>query len=392
MLWGFDHSKPRACGDPGEIEMVPIYQHFADMEDPRVSRTRVHPLPDILVLTILAVICGADSFVAIERFGKAKEAWLRSFLELPGGIPSHDTIGRVFSLLDADRFTELFMSWVASCVETTVGQVIAVDGKTVRGSVNGAAGLAGIHLVSAWATANHVVLGQVKTAAKSNEITAIPDLLDLLEVSGCIITIDAMGCQKAIAAKIREHEADYLLQLKENHPTLFGLVDGYFADGIATAFAGLDVDFYEQVDRGHNRDEHRRTWVTADLDWLPESGDWVGMKSLVCVESTRTPVDKPTSVNLRYYLSSIENPTAEKVAKAVRAHWGIENEMHWVLDVGFREDHSRVRIGNAAENLAVVRRIALNLLKQEETAKVGIKNKRLMAGWDHDYLLKVLAV
>lgn len=372
--------------------MGTLIDHFSDIPDPRRARTRLHALRDILVLSILAVICGADGFVAIEQFGKAKEDWLRTFLPLENGIPSHDTLGRVFSLLDPKAFTERFMAWVGTVAKLTAGEVVAIDGKTVRRSMDGAGDRGPIHLVAAWAAQNRLVLGQVRTSEKSNEITAIPELLEVLDLVGCIVTIDAMGCQKSIAAKIIERGGDYMLQLKQNHPTLHELVEGFFHDGVITDFEGIEADYFEEVTNAHDRDEVRRVWTSPDLEWLPEAEEWVSLRSLVCVESHRRQLGKDETVNRRYYLCSLENPTARQGAAIVRAHWGIENRMHWTLDIAFREDESRVRMGNAAENLSLVRRIALNLLKHETTAKVGIKNKRLRAGWDNKYLRKVLAL
>lgn len=370
--------------------MPTLLDAFDELEDPRMERTRLHSLRDIIVLSILAVICGADGFVQIEEFGKAKEPWLRGILDLPNGIPSHDTIGRVFARLDPEAFASCFMAWVGTVAERIKAEVVAIDGKTARRSMDGAAGRGPIHLVNAWATENRLVLGQVRTADKSNEITAIPELLRALDLSGCIVTIDAMGCQKSIAADIIEQDADYLLALKDNHPTLHQEVQGFFHDGVLTEFDGIEHDVHIEADAAHDRDEVRRVWTTSDLDWLPEAADWAGMKSLVCVEATRTILGKPTTTNRRYYLSSIEGLKAQAGARAVRAHWGVENQLHWVLDVAFREDDARARMGHAAENLATLRKIALNLLKQETSSKRGIKTKRLRAGWDHRYLLKIL--
>ena len=370
--------------------MPTLMEAFDDIPDPRVERTRRHSLRDILVLSVLAVICGADGFVQIEDFGKAKEEWLRGILDLPNGIPSHDTVGRVFSMLSADAFAASFMRWVGTVVERIDGEVVAIDGKTVRRSKDGASNRGPIHLVNAWATENRLVLGQVPTSAKSNEITAIPELLAALNLSGCIVTIDAMGCQKSIAAAIVDADADYMLALKDNHPTLHREVRGFFEDGILTGFHGIEHDSHEQTNNAHDRDESRRVWTTSNLDWLPEAADWAGMKSVACVEAERTELGKPTTTHRRYFLSSLADLSAEHAARVVRAHWGIENRLHWVLDIAFREDEARARKGHAAENLATVRAIALNLLKQETSSKRGIKTKRLRAGWDQRYLLKIL--
>jgi predicted transposase YbfD/YdcC len=370
--------------------MPALLEAFDELEDPRMERTRLHSLRDIIVLGILAVICGADGFVQIEDFGKAKEPWLKTILSLPNGIPSHDTIGRVFARLDPEAFGGCFMAWVGTVAERIEAEVVAIDGKTVRRSMDGADNRGPIHLVNAWATENRLVLGQVRTADKSNEITAIPELLAALDLSGCIITIDAMGCQKSIAADIVEQGADYLLALKDNHPTLHREVQGFFEDGILTNFDGIEHDVHVEKDAAHDRDEVRRVWTSSDLGWLPEAADWSGLKSLVCVEAERTILGKPTTTNRRFYLSSIAGLKAQAAASTVRAHWGVENRLHWVLDVAFREDDARARKGHAAENLATVRKIALNLLKQETSSKRGIKTKRLRAGWDHRYLQKIL--
>lgn len=370
--------------------MPTLLEAFDDISDPRVARTRKHSLRDILVLSVLAVICGADGFVQIEDFGKAKEGWLKTILDLPHGIPSHDTIGRVFSMLSPDAFAEAFMRWVGTVAERVEGEVVAIDGKTVRRSKDGATNRGPIHLVNAWATVNQLVLGQVRTSEKSNEITAIPELLEVLDLHGCIVTIDAMGCQKAIAADIRKAGADYVLALKDNHPILHHEVRGFFEDGIQSGFAGIPHDQHEDSTSAHNRDEVRRVWTTSDLEWLPEAEEWDDLKSIVCVEAHRTVLGKVPTVHRRYFVSSIADLPAKQAAEAIRAHWGIENGLHWVLDIAFREDEARARKGHAAQNLATVRTIALNLLKQERTSKRGVKTKRLRAGWDHKYLLKVL--
>ena len=370
--------------------MPTLVDAFDGLTDPRLERTRLHSLRDIIILSILAVICGADGFVQIEDFGRAKEEWLRKVLDLPNGIPSHDTVGRVFSLLDPEAFAACFMAWVGTVAERIEGEVVAIDGKTARRSMDGAGNRGPIHLVNAWATANQLVLGQVRTSEKSNEITAIPELLRVLDLAGCIVTIDAMGCQKAIAKDIVDKDAHYVLALKDNHPILHREVRGFFEDGILTAFDGIQHDVHVEETRGHDRDEVRRVWTSSELDWLPEAEDWSALRSLICVEARRTVLGKPTTTNRRLYISSLPDLAAAEAARVVRAHWGVENQLHWVLDVAFREDDARARKGHAAANLATVRKLALNLLKQETSAKRGIKTKRLRAGWDHRYLLKIL--
>lgn len=370
--------------------MPTLLEAFNEFPDPRMARTRRHSLRDILVLSVLAVICGADDFVQIEDFGRAKEPWLRKLLDLPNGIPSHDTIGRVFSMLDPEAFASSFMRWVATVAERVEGEVIAIDGKTVRRSKDGAANKGPIHLVNAWATANRLVLGQVVTDVKSDEITAIPELLAALELTGCIVTIDAMGCQTSIASDIVAAGADYVLALKDNHPNLHHEVQGFFEDGILLDFQGIEHDFHKETTKAHDRDEVRMAWTTSELDWLPESEDWTNMRSLACIESHRTVLGRATTVHRRYFISSVPNLTAKDAVRIVRTHWQVENSLHWVLDIAFREDEARARKGHAAANLATVRSIALNLLKQERSSKRGVKTKRLRAGWDNRYLLKVL--
>jgi predicted transposase YbfD/YdcC len=340
-------------------------------------------LEDILALTICAVICGADSFVAVEAFGHAKVDWLRQFLVLPNGIPSHDTIGALFARLDPRQFEQCFLSWVNTVFERTAGKVVAIDGKTVRRSYDRTSNKAAIHLVSAWATANHLALGQVKVADKSNEITAIPQLLALLDVSGCIVTIDAMGCQQDIAKQIIDQQADYVLAVKGNQGSLFGEAQQCFASVHAEG-----MHWFETEERGHGRVETRRYWMTERIPSELRRIQWKGLRSMGKVEATRS-VNGKLSVETRYYISSLP-ADAQRLAEAVRGHWGIENQLHWVLDVAFREDESRIRAGHAPTNMGIVRRIALNLLKKDTSVKLGVANKRLKAAWDEAYLLKIL--
>ncbi len=367
-----------------------IEKHFGGVEDPRMDRTKLHKLFDILVIAICAVICGADNWVAVEEWGRAKQAWLSQFLELPNGIPSHDTFGRVFSLLDPEQFGNAFLSWMQAVAEVTQGQVVALDGKQLRGSHDAELGKRAITMVSAWATANHLVLGQLKVDEKSNEITALPKLLKLLELHGCIVTIDAIGCQKEIAKTIREQGADYILAVKGNQSGLLEDLTELFAYAASNEFK--DCDYYQSVEKGHGRIETRRCWTVSHPDYLAYVRDlreWRDLQTLVMVEAERCTPEKTTK-EVRYYISSLPSQ-AQHLLQNTRAHWGIENGLHWVLDIAFREDDCRVRKGYGDQNLAVLRHIALNLLKQERTAKCGVKNKRLRAGWDEDYLLKVLA-
>lgn len=365
-----------------------IVEHFGGLEDPRMDRTKLHPLINILVIALCAVISGADNWVDIELFGQSKREWFAKFLDLSNGIPSHDTFGRVFSLLDAEQFQSCFTNWVQAICEMLKGQVVAFDGKTLRRSHNRTIGKDAIHMVSAWATQNRLVLGQTKVDAKSNEITAIPALISLLELSGCIITIDAIGCQKKIAQKIVDQGADYVLALKANQGTLYTDAQALFEDARAIGFD--DCDYHQTVDKGHGRIEIRECWATAHPEYLaavfkPEQ--WAGLQTLNMVRTERR-IGDTRETQTRYYISSLPG-NAKQLLHAVRDHWQIENRLHWVLDVSFREDDSRIRTGNAAQNMATLRHMALNLLKQE-SSKRSIRGKRLKAGWDEDYLAHVL--
>ena len=376
-----------------ENTLFTIQKHFAPLKDPRILKKTSHKLIDVIVIAICAVICGADAWTQMEEFGKARLQWFKGFLELPYGIPSHNTFGRIFSLISSKMFQTCFQQWINEIFEITGGQVIPIDGKTARGSHNKKSDKAAIHMVHAWAAENGVLLGQIKTEEKSNEITAIPELLKILELKGCIITIDAMGCQRNIAKEIIEKEADYILAVKGNQEKLEDAIKSTFDDAIEKDFEGMKHSSNKTVDEKHGRTEVRICYVLPILYLLGAKElkkKWKGLKSIILVISERT-VNGKTTVEHRFYISSLKT-SAKKISAAIRKHWSVENSLHWSLDVAFKEDQCRVRIGEAAENFSLLRKIALMYLKNETSLKGGIQTKRLRAGWDSEYLLKVLGV
>lgn len=366
-----------------------LIEHFSAIDDPRIDRTKLHKLIDILVIAICATICGAEGWEDFELFGNCKLDWFKSFLELPNGIPSHDTFRRVLARLDPEQFQQAFLDWVRSVTRLTDGQVVAIDGKQLRRSHDSASGKSAIQMVSAWAEENRLVLGQAKVDEKSNEITAIPELLRLLEISGCIVTTDALGCQTEITAAIIRKQADYVLAVKGNQNHLFEDVFGYFDWALQDGCKQTSYSFDETVDGEHGRLEVRRCYASDDIAWLRRKAEWKGIRSIAMVESERSVGGQEASRERRYYISSLE-ADAKQLNRVIRSHWSIENSLHWVLDIAFREDDSRIRKDHGPENMAMLRHIALNLLKQDKSIKVGIKSKRKNAGWDERYLLKVL--
>jgi predicted transposase YbfD/YdcC len=376
-----------------------LVEHFATITDHRVNRTKDHPLINILVIGICTLLCGGETFNDMEDFGHAKREWFETFLDLSHGIPSHDTFNRVFSALDPQEFQQVFMSWTQSLRQAVPDEIVAMDGKALRRALKKDQKCQVI--VSAWAEDNALVLGQLKVDDKSNEITAVPQLLRALELSGCIVTLDAMGCQKDIAREIKESDAEYVLALKGNHETVHREVQEFLDTAIAESKSwkppgaipnpiAEKLASQKTVEKDHGRIETREYYQSANLDWFADLAKWEGLQTVGMVEAKREVNGKITTER-RYYLSSLPLDVA-RFARAVRGHWGIENKLHWVLDVQFGEDQSRARTGYAAENLATLRRFALNLLKSEKTKKRGIRGKQLNASWDHAYLLRLIGI
>lgn len=373
----------------------PLVECFEGLPDPRMDRTRAHNFIDILVIGLCSSLVGGENFSDMERFGRIREDWLKGFWELPEGIPSHDTFNRVFSALDPHAFMECFGEWVKGICPNMSDEVVAIDGKALRRAVNEGGTIP--YVVSAWASTNGLVLGQVKVDEKSNEITAVPELLKALKLKGAIVTVDAMGCQKDIAANIIDQHADYVLALKGNHATVHQEVKDFFDDAVppcATQCADTadapKMDFHQTIEKGHGRVETRRYWQSADIAWFQDKALWKGLTSFGMVESIRTIKGK-SAIERRYYLCSLPLD-AKRFGHAVRGHWGVENKLHWSLDVTFREDDNRARTRNAAQNLAILRRLALNLLNKDRTVKDSIKGKRFAAALDTDFLLHLLGI
>jgi predicted transposase YbfD/YdcC len=376
-----------------------LIEHFKGLPDPRVERSKDHELIDILVIAVCTLLCAGQSFNDMEDFGLAKQEWFKTFLKLRNGIPSHDTFNRVFAALDPKAFVDCFLRWTQSLRQAVPQEIVALDGKALRRALDSEQSPK--YVVSAWAESNGLVLGQLKVEQKSNEITAVPELLRALELAGCIVTLDAMGCQKKIAKEIVEADADYVLALKGNqekvHEEVKAFLDSTVTEqqqlrpkGTMVPKAVRALQQCQTVEKDHGRIETRTYYQSDQLDWFADLGKWEGLRSVGLVESKREVAGQVTTER-RYYLSSLPLEV-ENFARAVRGHWGVENKLHWVMDVCFREDQSRARQGYAAENLATLRRLALNLLKREKTKKRGIRGKMLNASWDHPYLLRLLGV
>ncbi len=395
MPTGFENKSKTATSFTPSIDSFDItskfQEYFTEVKDPRVEKTRLHSLTDIITISILAVIAGAEGWEDIEEYGINKQAWLETFLELPFGIPSPDTFRRVFERINPKEFEQCFRVWVQSLVDSLGVEVVAIDGKTMRGSYDRKPQLKALHMVSAWSTEHRLVLGQTKVSAKSNEITAIPALLEMLDISGCIITIDAMGTQKSIAKKIIEADSDYILCLKDNHPTLHQQVKNWFGTSLSLGFKDVDVNISQRVEKGHHRIENRQVHAVpvSQLPGLHEQDDWVGLKTVVMVVRSTQYWNKTTN-EMQFYITSLVSD-ANKIGSAIRQHWGIENSVHWTLDVTFHEDECRIRSLHSPQNFALLRRIALNALERETSFRRSIRQKSRRAAMNDRYMLSVLA-
>lgn len=364
-----------------------IFEHFRKIEDPRIDRKKLHNLMEIIFIAICAFICGANSWLGIVEYANTKEKWLKKFIDLKNGIPSHITFWRVFSKLNPKVFENCFLNWVKKIAEISKGEVVAIDGKTLCGTYTTKDPHSALHMVSAWASKNNLILGQIKTEKKSNEITAIPKLLDMIDVQNCTITIDAMGCQKEIAKKIIQNKANYVLALKGNQGTLKEDVELFFQDGIKTDFKNLNYNYYSSTEKSHGRIETRNVYVVNEINWLDEKKAWDSLSTIIMVEAIREFKNKRTK-EYRYYISSLNN-TAKQFSEDIRSHWGIEC-MHWCLDVGFREDRSVSKNPETGENMSILRRIAFNILKKDKKTKSSIENKRFKAALNEIYLEELL--
>ena len=376
-----------------QIKITPgsFISYFEGMEDYRTNRRKLHSLVNILVIALCAILSGCEAWTEVSMYGKEKREWLEQYLKLPNGIPSHDTFGRVFAAIDPAVFKLCFINWMKDSLKLSEETIIALDGKTVRRSHDKDNGKEAIHMVSAYATDAGLVLGQIKTAVKSNEITAIPKLLDILDIQNCIITIDAMGCQKNIASKICSKKADYVLALKGNQGTLLTDVELYFQDAYKSNFKGYECDHFQALEKSHGRIEKRSCYITNQVDWLKTRGhSWPQLTSIAMIESNRTIKDT-TTTEYRYYISSL-SANAKKMNHTIRSHWAIENKLHWVLDMNFREDECRVRKDHGPENFAVLRHAALNILKLDTSLpkKPSLRMKQKIAGWNNSYLARLI--
>lgn len=368
-----------------------LKEHFGELADYRRQKSVTHLLLDILFITICAVISGANDLKAVAVYAQRKERWLTGILTLVNGVPSYTTFWTVFALLSPEALEKCFVQWVQSKMISQDGRVISIDGKAQRGTAKKGKPHSFVHIVSAWSATGRLTLGQLKVDGKSNEITAIPKLLDVIDVEGAVVTIDAMGCQTEIADKIVEKGAGYVLALKGNQGNLVDEVENYYKQAESIDFEGVECDALGSKECAHGRIEKREVYTTEDIDWLAQKDEWRGLKTIIMVISERTLQGLPPSVERRYYISSL-SANALMVAQVIRGHWGIENQAHWILDVAFREDEQNANAGNIAENMSLIRRTALNMLKQEKSAKCGIEIKRQAAGWDNEYLLKVIGV